>query len=182
MATWGGKFSERLVALRGGMSQADFGRIVGKDERTVRNWENGGTQPTLEDVANICGQFSADPYRLLGLPSPSSVEHAVLVLRSHIIEQLQGAGATPAEAERLAPSAEGILEGQVKGALIRLELDAVTRLVTDSRRDVSYSTAVSAVVMWPEAGEMAPKAEPREIHAATVAPRSARRGPTRKAR
>ena len=73
MATWGEKFSERLVALRRGMSQADFGRIVGKDERTVRNWENGGTQPTLEDVANICGQFSADPYRLLGCRRPQAL-------------------------------------------------------------------------------------------------------------
>lgn len=50
-------FHERIRALRGGMTQADFASRAGINVNTLRNYERGDSIPNLEVAASICKHF-----------------------------------------------------------------------------------------------------------------------------
>lgn len=51
-------FNERIRALRGEMTQADFANRAGINVNTLRNYERGDSIPNLEVAASICRYFS----------------------------------------------------------------------------------------------------------------------------
>lgn len=53
-------FKERLRALRGDMTQADFANRAGINVNTLRNYERGDSIPNLEIAASICRYFEVN--------------------------------------------------------------------------------------------------------------------------
>ncbi len=57
--------SERLVTLRGNKSRRAFAEELGAKESTLRNYEQGTTQPTAEFLEHICNKLRISPQWLL---------------------------------------------------------------------------------------------------------------------
>ena len=49
---------ERLKALRGDKSQADFGKEIGVSQPTIRNYENNKRLPDSEFIKNVCNVYN----------------------------------------------------------------------------------------------------------------------------
>lgn len=43
-----------------GMTQAEFGAAIGRTGRSIINWEQGKTSPTIRDLERICEKFDLD--------------------------------------------------------------------------------------------------------------------------
>ena len=41
-----------------GLNYEEFGQPIGKTGRTVRNWEEGVTSPTIRDLESICQHYN----------------------------------------------------------------------------------------------------------------------------
>ena len=53
------KFAENLRLLRQSkkISQAELGKILGVDQRTVSGWEHGVSEPSFTILAKLCDVF-----------------------------------------------------------------------------------------------------------------------------
>ncbi len=58
-----------------GWSQYHLGTLLGTNSRTVQNWENEVSMPSLDNLLKLCSVFQTTPNVLLGFST-----HAVLVL------------------------------------------------------------------------------------------------------
>ena len=70
-------FAENIKNLRlqAGLTQEEFGKLVGVNSRSVSKWELGQGLPRPKALAAICEQFGIDHNVLLGLEdSPVSTE------------------------------------------------------------------------------------------------------------
>jgi len=54
--------AERLKLIRDskGMGFEEFGRAIGRAGRSIRNWEEGKTSPTMRDLETIARVFEVD--------------------------------------------------------------------------------------------------------------------------
>lgn len=50
----------RLVRESRGLDREAFGRAIGKTGRSIRNWEDGKTSPTMHDLEAIARAFDVD--------------------------------------------------------------------------------------------------------------------------
>lgn len=57
--------AERLIALRGSRSRRSFAEEIETRESTLRNYEQGLTQPTADFLENICLKLRISPQWLL---------------------------------------------------------------------------------------------------------------------
>lgn len=57
--------AERLIALRGTKSRRSFAEELGTKESTLRNYEQGVTQPTADFLRDICKNLRVSPHWLL---------------------------------------------------------------------------------------------------------------------
>ena len=63
------------LRLKNGLTQEEFGKMVGVNSRSVSKWECGLGMPRPKALAAICEQFRIDHNVLLGLEdSPVSTE------------------------------------------------------------------------------------------------------------
>ena len=62
------KFQERLIALRktAGISQTELGEIVGLAQRTISNYENKESEPSIETLIKLADYFDVSVDYLIG--------------------------------------------------------------------------------------------------------------------
>ncbi|HIX09794.1 MAG TPA: helix-turn-helix domain-containing protein [Firmicutes bacterium] len=62
-------FHERLKELRteANLSQTELAKILGVNQRTISNWENGDRQPDFNMLEKIANYFHVSADYLLGL-------------------------------------------------------------------------------------------------------------------
>lgn len=60
----------KLVRQSRGMNHEDFGQAIGRTGRSVRNWEDGKTSPTMQDLEAIADAFQIDLGFFITKPTP----------------------------------------------------------------------------------------------------------------
>lgn len=58
------RLRERIKRVRGEMTQDQFGDLIGKSGKTIMNWENGKTEPSISDIVEIARATGANPAEL----------------------------------------------------------------------------------------------------------------------
>ena len=85
-------FPERLRALRGTASQADFAAKIGVKQTSYSSWERGVKDPAAQTLAQIASTFGVSSDWLLGLsdkpPDPSPPDRSA-ELKREILEILK---------------------------------------------------------------------------------------------
>ena len=62
------KFASRLKELRKkhGLTQKEIAKLIGISQSSYSNWENGNTEPSLENVVRLAKLFGVTTDYLLG--------------------------------------------------------------------------------------------------------------------
>lgn len=58
------KFALRRVRENANLNQTQLGEAVGKDYKTISNWEKGKTYPNAEQIFSICTACNCSPNEL----------------------------------------------------------------------------------------------------------------------
>lgn len=84
----GARISEALT--RTGLSQRQLARQMGKGSSTITGWVNGKTQPSLEELAEICDLTGARADWILGLGGKAPAPQVDVKAVRRVMKKLSG--------------------------------------------------------------------------------------------
>ena len=85
-------FGDKVKQLRKqkGYSQKELADRVGVDDRTIRNWEKGGTNPGIEESGKLARILECDISYLIDDPDKQNIEKQVEKIKHDITTMFSG--------------------------------------------------------------------------------------------